>query len=116
MNINKLIINTLSPTGLRIVPDKERDGEGEYIAFNYTGESYENFSDNEPENDYTSVQVNYFTSGNPHTIKKKIIALLFKAGFDVSVGPILYEDETKMYHVTIDAGIDGVADFNETEE
>lgn len=116
MNINQLIKDTLSPLGLRVVPDKERDGEGEYIAFNYTGESLENFSDNEPENDYTSLQLHYFTPYNPHKTKKKILTLLFKAGFDVSVGPIDYEEETRLYHVSFDIGIDGVIDFNETEE
>ena len=116
MNVNKLIKDTLSHIRLPVVPDKERDGEGEYIAFNYAGEEFENFSDNEPENDYTSLQVHYFTHGNPHKIKKRIAYLLFKAGFDVSIGPILYEEDTKTYHVTFDVGIDGVVDFNETEE
>lgn len=116
MNVNELIKSTLSPTGLCVAPDKERNGEEEYIAFNYTGESFENFSDNKPENDYTSLQLHYFTHGNPHKTKKQIASLLFNAGFDVSIGPIDYEEETKIYHVTFDIGIDGVIDFNETEE
>lgn len=116
MNVNKLIKDTLSPTGLCVVPDKERDGQSEYIAFKYESEEFENFSDNEPENDYTSLQVHYFTHGNPHKIKKQIAYLLFKAGFDVSIGPVLCEEDTKTYHVTFDVGIDGVVDFNETEE
>lgn len=115
VNINELIRNTLSPIGLPVVPDKERDGKGEYIAFNYVGEEFENFSDNEPENDYTSVQVHYFTQSNPHKVKKKIVSRLYKAGFDVSVSSILYEDDDDMWHVTFDIGIDGVPDF-ETEE
>lgn len=116
MNVNKLIKNTLAPVSLPVDEDVNRNGADEYITFLYTSEDYDNFSDGLPENDYTTLQLHYFTPNNPHEKKKQIAELLFVAGFDVSIGMTNYETDTKKYHVAFDIGIDGVADIAEREE
>ena len=116
MNANELLKKVLEPTGLPVDADINRNGDDEYITFTYTGEDFENFSDNLPENDYTSLQVHYFTKGNPHETKKTIAELLFCAGFDVAIGMTDYEEDTKYNHTVFDVGIDGVLDFTESEE
>ena len=116
MNVNERIKRTLAPLRMPVEADVNRNGDEEYITFNYVSEDFENFSDNVPENDYTSLQLHYFTKGNPHAVKKEIAYLLFDAGFDVSIGATTYEDNTKYNHTVYDIGIDGMTDFKEREE
>ncbi len=114
MNVNELIKTALSPLGLPVIPDFYDGDADEYISFNYADDYPCNFSDNVPENDYAQLQVHYFVRGkSPHAVRKRIRVLLHKAGFDVSLGPINYESDTKKYHCPISAGIDGVADLEE---
>lgn len=115
MNVNALIKKTLAPTKLPVYADFAREKNEEYIVFNYVSEPYDNFSDNAPENDYTSLQLHYFTKKNPHSAKKEIAELLFDAGFDVAIGATSYEEDTKYNHTVYDIGIDGVVDLNERE-
>lgn len=113
MNVNKLINNALKRTGIPVHSDVEDNGDEEYIIYNYVSEPFENFSDNIPENDYTNLQLHYFSKKNPHATKKRIANLLFTAGFDVAIGATVFETDTKYYHTVMDIGIDGVIDFTE---
>lgn len=114
MNVNEVITTALAPLKIPIVPDFYEGDADEYVSFNYTNEFPANFSDNVPENDYAQLQFHYFVRGkSPLAVRKRIRVLLHKAGFDVSLGPINYENDTKKYHCVISAGIDGVAELEE---
>lgn len=107
MNANELIIEVLAPVNIPIFPDVCDNKTDEYLVFNYADEHYDNYSDNMPENSYTQFQLHYFVRGkSPLNNRKKICRLLLNAGFDVSPGPIYYEEDTKYRHATISIGID----------
>ena len=114
MNVNNLVIEALRPCNLPVSPDFYDGDDDEYITFNYANEYPTNFGDNVPENDYSQLQIHYFARGkNPQSKRREIRKLLFKAGFDVSLGPINYESDTKKYHCVLEAGIDSVTNLEE---
>lgn len=114
MNVNDIVTDTLKQTKLPIYPDFYEGEKDEYITFNYANDYTSLYSDNTPEVDYVQLQIHYFVRGkSPHAARKKIRSLLCKAGFDVSLGPINYENDTKKHHCVISAGIDGIAELEE---
>ena len=105
MNVNKKILSALDSLKIPIFTDVCEENLDEYIVFNYSDEYPDAFSDNYPEYDIVSLQVHYYLRGrNPHTVRDKIGKLLYNAGFDVSLGPILYEAD--MRHCVIEIQTD----------
>ena len=112
MNVNKKIVSALDSLKIPIFTDVCEENLDEYIVFNYSDEDPDAFSDDYPEYDIVSLQVHYYLRGrNPHTARDKIGKLLYNAGFDVTLGPILYEADTNMRHCVIEIQADEPLDY-----
>lgn len=113
MNVNPIIINTLSPLSMPVCPDvyiPENEGElphDEYITFNYVDERPTSYADGEPLEEEVTIQVHFFTKFDPTEKKKQIRKLLRTAGFIILEIMQLYEDDTKMTHVIFTVWKDG---------
>lgn len=110
MNVNPLIVSALSPLGFPVSPNVYKGTATEYITFNYADERPAVYADDEDILDETTVQVHYFTKGNPQANKKAIRRLLRSSGFSIQSTQELYESDTGYTHVVIYAWIDGVVD------
>lgn len=108
MNVNSLIISTLSPLSLPTDPNHYEGDATEYITFNYADERPVLSGDDKDLCDETVVQVHYFTKGNPQTNKKAIRRLLRANGFTIIATLEFYESDTKLNHVVVEAVIEGV--------
>jgi len=118
MNVNNLIINTLSTLTYPVEFNVYKPPPGStpntiYFTFNYEDERAETFADNEPQIDVAYLQIHLFTpSGfNFMTLKKRVRAKLFKAGFTYPNITTLYEDEKN--HLIFQCEIEGQS---ETED
>lgn len=115
MNVNSLIINTLSPLVPDVVPNKYTGTATTYIVFNCEDDRGEVFADNMPITDVVYLMIHLFCpmSFNYHTLKKQIRSRLFKAGFSYPTIQIFYEEDTQMNHIVFQCEIEG---NSETEE
>jgi len=109
MNVNKLIIDTLTPTGY--VPNfgTYKGTLSTYITFNYADDRAVSYADDEPQIDVASVQIHLFIPRTiPYsTLKKQIRSKLFKAGFTYPVITILEENDTEKFHIIFECEIEG---------
>lgn len=114
MDIGKSIKDALSSLNITVRAAPYRGNEKKYIVWNTVTERAETFASNKPQDEIVYLQVHFFTKESPEIDKRQIRKALFKAGFSYpsSSGPI-YEDDTKLYHVTFETNIDQTP---ETEE
>lgn len=110
MNVNPLIIAALTPLGMPVEPDIYTGDATEYITFNYSDERPVVYADDVDITDETSVQVHYFTKGNPQANKKAIRKALRNAGFSIVDTAQYYEDDTGYTHVIVTVNIEGIID------
>ena len=120
MDVNELIITTLSPLNYPIDMDKYNPSVGEvpspiYITFNYEDDRGEVFADNKPKVDIAYIQIHLFApeSFNYMLLKKQIRSKLFKAGFTYAKVTQRHETDTKINHIIFQCEISGKS---ETEE
>lgn len=122
MNVNKLIIDTLTPIIPNDTPgepnvklNKYSGDSGTYVVFNYADDRGEVFADDAPEIDTASLQIHLFCPEkfNYMTLKKQIRSKLFQAGFSYPQISSLYESDTKLNHIIFECEIAGNP---ETEE
>jgi len=106
MNVYPLLRVALAPIGLPCEPEVYTGNAEEYIIYNYADERTAISGDDDDILDDTSVQVHYFTRGDPHAVKSLIRRQLRDAGFCISATVQLY-DETGYRHVVVEANIDG---------
>lgn len=111
MNVNQIIIASLSSLGLDVVPNKYDGSAEEYITFNYADERPILHADDEEQADETIVHVHYFTKTDPQPIKKTIRTLLKSAGFLISSTSELYEDDTGYTHIIVEVNYDGEIEY-----
>ena len=107
MNINPTIKAALASLSLPVEPDTYGGTLTDYIVFNYADERPVLRADDEDILDETTVQVHYFTKGNPQTNKKAIRRLLRAAGFTIINTSQFYENDTKYTHIVVEAWIEG---------
>jgi hypothetical protein len=110
MNINTTVINALSSLKLPTHANVYNGTSDEYITFNYADERPALRADDTDILDETTIQVHYFTRGNPQTNKKAIRRLLRAAGFTIQSTQELYESDTGYFHVVVYAYIEGAVD------
>lgn len=110
MNVNPLVLNTLSSLNLPVSANVYEGSEDEYITFNYADERPVLYADDTDIFDETVIQVHYFTKGNPQVNKKAIRRLLRASGFNIISTQEFYENDTKFIHVVVEAWIDGTID------
>lgn len=106
MNVNPIIENALKSLKIPIAPDIYKGNSTEYITYNYADERPVVRADDTDLYDETTIQVHYFTRGNPHTLKKEIRRLLRQADFTIISTSQFYEDDYT--HVVVEAWIEGV--------
>ncbi len=108
MNVNPIIISALSSLSLPVEPNEYTGKATDYITFNYSDERPALRADDEDLLDETTIQVHYFTKGNPQNNKKAIRRLLRAAGFSIINTSEFYESDTNYTHVVVESWIDGV--------
>lgn len=115
MNVNKLIINTLSPLGYPVEPITYTGIEKIYITFNYADDRGEVFADDMPIVDVAYMQIHLYVpfETNYMTIKKQIRSKLLAAGFTYPDITTMSENDTKINHIIFECIISGKS---ETEE
>lgn len=115
MNVNNLIISTLSPIVADVVPTKYTGTATTYITFNYEDDRGVAFADDTPIADVAYLQIHLFCprTSNYHSKKTQIRKALFNAGFSYPQITSLYEDETETNHIIFQCEIEG---NSETEE
>lgn len=98
MNINNLIIKTLSPFKIPCAYRKYSGREKTYITF-FTVNNYdENFSNDEEETEVYSLQIDLFSKEDVTNLKKQIKEALKDAFSEVTYQDF-YEDDTRTYHI-----------------
>ena len=65
MNVNLIVKNALSPLGLPVDANMYEGPSDEYITFNYSDERPALRADDTDILDTTTIQIHYFTRGNP---------------------------------------------------
>lgn len=110
MNISTTVINALASLSLPVHANVYNGTADEYITFNYADERPVVRADDTDILDETTIQVHYFTKGNPQTNKKAIRRLLRAAGFTIQSTQELYESDTGYFHVVVYAYIEGAVD------
>jgi len=105
MTINQTIMSALSGIAPTTPDIKDKDTTGDYITFNYVAERDDFYCDDEPNIENVSLQVHYFTEGNPTNNKKAIRRALRSSGFTINGTYQTYENDTKLYHVAIEISI-----------
>jgi len=100
MNVNQLIINTLSPLDIPIEPDVYTGDSDKWITFNYADDRGGLFADDGPTCDIVSMQIHLFTplDFDYLNLKETIRSLLYIAGFSYAKISTIYEDDTKLRH------------------
>lgn len=110
MNVNAIVKSALASLNLPIAANVYTGTADEYITFNYADERPALRADDEDVLDETTIQVHYFTRGNPQTNKKAIRRLLRAAGFTIQSTQETYEIDTGLTHVVVYAWIEGTVD------
>lgn len=109
MNVNSTLLTALSPIA-PTYPDFYSGDANEYITFNYADERPALYANNTDLYDETTVQVHYFTKGNPHTNKKAIRKALRDADFSIisteQFSEIGTDGKIQYTHVIVNAWIE----------
>ena len=98
MNINNLIIKTLSPFKIPCTYRKYSGKEKTYITFFVVNNYDDDFSDDKEETEVYSLQIDLFSKEDVTILKKQIKEAL-KGIFSEVTYQDLYEDDTKTYHI-----------------
>jgi hypothetical protein len=108
MNVNNLIISTLSPLVADVVPTKYTGASTTYITFNYEDDRAEEYADDTPQMDVAYLQIHLFChrTFNFNNLKKQIRSSLFKAGFSYARITAMYEDDTETNHIIFQVEIE----------
>lgn len=115
MDVNALIISTLSSIGYPVAFPVYNGTATTYITFNYEDDRAIEYADDAPTIDAAFLQVHLFM---PDTfdfmaVKKQIRAKLFKAGFTYPVVTSFYESDTKTNHIVFQCSIAGSPESEE---
>lgn len=106
MNVNELLINTLSAHG-PVYPDFYEGEEEKYITFNFPDESAVLFGDNQPKKIVVYVQVHLYLplDMNYQDEKTQVCKELLKAGFKWPSITIMKEDDVRKRHIIFETKI-----------
>lgn len=106
MNVNELLISTLSSHG-PVIPDSYEGEEEKYITFNYPDETAILFGDNKPKKIAVYVQVHLYLPMQDEYQEEKmqICRELLNAGFKWPDVTILTEKEVGKRHIVFETKI-----------
>lgn len=98
MSLNKLIMDTLKPTGVPVSFQTYTGTASTYITFfEYNQNAALNADDEEITTNY-SIQVDIWSKGDYTSIVKQAKDLMKQAGFRRTTETELYEPDTKIFH------------------
>ena len=107
MNINSTVIAALTSLSLPVSANVYEGTADDYITFNYVDERPALRADDTDIMDETTIEIHYFTRGNPQNNKKALRRLLRVAGFTIISTSEFYETDTKLTHVIVEVWIEG---------
>lgn len=113
MNAKELLLTALAPAGLPVYATVYEGRGDEFVVYLLPEERPELCGDDWQLTEICYPQVHYFTRRDPTATKKRLRALLRRAGFVVTGTEELYEKDTRYHHVIISAEIDGEIDDDE---
>lgn len=101
MNINSLIINTLSPVQVPVSYQVYTGTATTYITFFEVIDVPALHADDSLMKTQKTIQVDVWSKGNFISTIEMVKTLMKQAGFQFSSGRDLYEDDTKIYHYAL---------------
>ena len=113
MNLNSIMQSAFSDMPMKTYPLFYKGDDVEYIVWQYLDERPSVNADDIDVYDITDVRVHLFTPRNPKKYKKQVRNRLRRSGFVILSTNEFYEDDTRYYHITVDASIEGVIDDTE---
>lgn len=96
--MNKLIMDTLKPTGVPISFHVYSGVADTYITFFAYNEMGIVFAEDVEQIERLSIQVDIWSKGNYSALVKQVKALMIQAGFTRIYATEMYENDTKIYH------------------
>ena len=101
MNINKKIIDTLSPLGLPVKENLYTGNETQWIVFNYADDRGDAYANDAPAVEVATMHIHLYAplDFNYQNLKKQIRSLLFEAGFSYATVSTEIETDTRLRHL-----------------
>lgn len=98
MNLNSLIIATLTPTNVPVSFQKYSGSSTTYITFFEYNQQGALFADDLERETRHSIQVDIWSKGNYGALVEQVRILLTDAGFTRNSENEFYEDDTQTFH------------------
>ena len=102
IDLNELIVDTLTGLGLDVAMDLYEGKKSKYIVFNYESEKGDMYADDKPLKNTVYVQIHLFMNFDEdyRQLKKKIRSRLFEVGFSYAkIALNVIEEDTKKRHI-----------------
>lgn len=96
--MNKLIMDTLKPTGVPVAFQVYTGTESTYITFFEYNQMGSLFVEDKEEKTRHSFQVDVWSKGNYKTLVNQVRKLMTDAGFSRNSEVEFYEDDLKVFH------------------
>jgi len=101
MNINALIISTLTPLGIPVSFQTYTGTETTYITFFKYLEDVESYANNKETSLVYYIQVDVWSKGNYSVLVESVLEALKQAGFTRNYVTETYENDIKLFHKII---------------
>lgn len=101
MNLNNLIISTLTPTNVPVSFRVYKGTSTTHITFFEVVDVPRRHADDELMNTQKTMQIDVWSKGNFNSLVEQVKALMKDAGFLFSSGQDFYEDDTQYYHYAL---------------
>lgn len=98
MNLNSLIMSTLTPIGVPVTFQTYTGAATTYITFFEYNQQGALFADDTEQETRYSVQIDVWSKGNYKNLVEQVRALMTSTGFIRNSEAELYEDDTKVFH------------------
>ena len=97
------IPTALSSLGIPIERQPYTGRATQYVTFNLTHHGYSDWASGGAIQQEWVYAVHQFSKGNFEALAERIMKLLRAAGYSVSEGPEMYEEDTQFYHLVFEA-------------
>ncbi|MEX3621864.1 hypothetical protein [Viridibacillus arvi] len=112
MSLNKLIIDTLKPTGVPVAFFTYSGVATTYITFFQYNEMGVVFAEDSEQETRHSIQIDVWSKGNYVDVVKQVKKLLKEQGFSRKTAHDLFEDDTKIFHKVLQFYYDDQSENN----
>ena len=97
------IPDALSALGVSVERQPYTGSANQYVLFNLTHHGHSDWASGKAIQDEWIYAVHLFSRGNFKALAKLLLKLLREAGWTVTEGPELYEEDTQYHHLVFDA-------------